>query len=85
MHNYASQRPLHNAPIFRLLLKVAVKGTHQCDFLICLRGRLVPNHPLACAHVVGQRTACAAPARPQRFGLWLITLVISCPFFNLEM
>ena len=24
---------LHNAPIFRLLLKVAVKGTHQCDFL----------------------------------------------------
>jgi hypothetical protein len=22
-----------NAPIFRLLLKVAVKGTHQCDFL----------------------------------------------------
>ena len=29
----ASQRSLHNAPIFRLLLKVAVKGTHQCDFL----------------------------------------------------
>ena len=28
-----SQRSLHNAPIFRLLLKVAVKGTHQCDFL----------------------------------------------------
>ena len=27
----ASQRSLHNAPIFRLLLKVAVKGTHQCD------------------------------------------------------
>ena len=26
-----SQRSLHNAPIFRLLLKVAVKGTHQCD------------------------------------------------------
>ena len=25
--------PLHNAPIFRLLLKVAVNGTHQCDFL----------------------------------------------------
>ena len=31
--NLASQRSLHNAPIFRLLLKVAVKGTHQCDFL----------------------------------------------------
>ena len=28
----ASQRSLHYAPIFRLLLKVAVKGTHQCDF-----------------------------------------------------
>ena len=28
-----SQRSLHNAPIFRLLLKVAVKGTHQCDFM----------------------------------------------------
>ena len=27
----ASQRSLHNAPIFRLLLKVAVNGTHQCD------------------------------------------------------
>jgi hypothetical protein len=26
-----SQRSLHNAPIFRLLLKVAVNGTHQCD------------------------------------------------------
>ena len=29
----ASQRSLQDAPIFRLLLKVAVKGTHQCDFL----------------------------------------------------
>ena len=28
-----SQRSLQDAPIFRLLLKVAVKGTHQCDFL----------------------------------------------------
>ena len=28
----SSQRPLHSAPIFRLLLKVAVNGTHQCDF-----------------------------------------------------
>ena len=25
------QRSLQNAPIFRLLLKVAVNGTHQCD------------------------------------------------------
>ena len=29
---HPSQRSLHNAPIFRLLLKVAVNGTHQCDF-----------------------------------------------------
>jgi hypothetical protein len=32
-HHAVSQRSLHNAPIFRLLLKVAVNGTHQCDFL----------------------------------------------------
>ncbi len=38
-----SQRSLHNAPIFRLLLKVAVNGTHQCDFLnFC--GALGPQH-----------------------------------------
>tara|TARA_B100000683_G_C12209389_1_gene440097 strand:- start:129 stop:425 length:297 start_codon:yes stop_codon:yes gene_type:complete len=29
----SSQRSLHNEPIFRLLLKVAVKGTQQCEFL----------------------------------------------------
>ena len=29
---FTSQRSLHNAPIFCLLLKVAVNGTHQCDF-----------------------------------------------------
>ena len=28
-----SQRSPHNAPIFRLLLKVAVNGTHQCELL----------------------------------------------------
>ena len=37
-----SQRSLHNAPIFRLLLKVAVKGTHQCDSYQFLRG-ILPN------------------------------------------
>ena len=31
-HEVSSQRSLHNAPIFRLLLKVAVNGTHQCDY-----------------------------------------------------
>jgi hypothetical protein len=33
IRGFPSQRSLHNAPIFRLLLKVAVNGTHQCDFL----------------------------------------------------
>ena len=28
----ASQHSLHPAPTFRLLLKVAVNGVHQCDF-----------------------------------------------------
>ena len=38
----ASQCSLHNAPIFRLLLKVAVNGTHQCESLnFC--GTLVPT------------------------------------------
>ena len=38
----ASQCSLHNAPIFRLLLKVAVNGTHQCESLnFC--GALCPN------------------------------------------
>ena len=32
-HPSVSQRSLHNEPIFRLLLKVAVKGTQQCEFL----------------------------------------------------
>ena len=30
---WSSQCSLHNAPIFRLLLKVAVNGTHQCESL----------------------------------------------------
>ena len=37
----ASQRSLHSTPIFRLLLKVAVNGTHQCDFSNFAR----PNGP----------------------------------------
>ena len=40
-----SQCSLHNAPIFRLLLKVAVNGTHQCESLnFC--GTLVPTMSL---------------------------------------
>ena len=42
-----SQRSLHIAPIFRLLLKVAVNGTQQCDFLnFC--GAFGPQHPQCC-------------------------------------
>ena len=33
----ASQRSLHNEPIFRLLLKVAVNGVSQCEFEIFSR------------------------------------------------
>jgi hypothetical protein len=40
----ASQCSLHSEPIFRLLLKVAVNGTHQCESLnFC--GTLCPNPP----------------------------------------
>ncbi len=38
-----SQCSFHNAPICRLLLKVAVNGTHQCESLIVC-GDLCPNH-----------------------------------------
>ena len=42
----ASQCSLHNAPIFRLLLKVAVNGTHQCESQnFC--GDSCPNHAQA--------------------------------------
>ena len=47
-----SQRSLHNAPIFRLLLKVAVNGTHQCDFSnFCgaQRSQLPPQHARTCS------------------------------------
>ena len=36
----ASQRSLQNEPIFRLLLKVAVIGAHQCESLLIFRGDL---------------------------------------------
>ena len=39
IHALSSQRSLHNAAIFRLLLKVGVNGTHQCDYSN-LRGNL---------------------------------------------
>ena len=48
-----SQRSLHYAPIFRLLLKVAVKGTHQCDFFnFC--GAFGPQHKAdTCLYATG--------------------------------
>ena len=57
----ASQRSLHNAPIFRLLLKVAVNGMHQCDFLnFCGALGLQPNKPYPA------RSAGSAAARLKR-------------------
>ena len=49
-----SQRSLQDAPIFRLLLKVAVKGTHQCDFLNFWGSILLPTDHL-CAGCVEQQ------------------------------
>ena len=67
----ASQRSLHNEPIFRLLLKVAVKGTQQCEFLnfcgdyspmsvtiLCMQG--VWSHALLLAEMLEYRTPPAA-------------------------
>ena len=61
----ASQRSLHNAPIFRLLLKVAVNGTHQCDFHnFC--GAFAPQQMLdAKANALRQR--CSELPLPTRF------------------
>ncbi len=45
-----SQCSLHNAPIFRLLLKVAVNGTHQCESLnFC--GAYRPNLHFLVSHI----------------------------------
>ena len=48
-----------NAPIFRLLLKVAVKGTHQCDFLNFWGGSTTPNLAL---HTLRPITLTLKPA-----------------------
>ena len=55
----ASQRSLHNAPIFRLLLKVAVNGTHQCGFFNFCGALWAPTVLLAGARVRRWRRACA--------------------------
>ena len=58
-----SQRSLHNAPIFRLLLKVAVNGTHQCDFLnFCggsgLQYKCYQSTMYMCVSEVSRMTRC---------------------------
>ena len=56
-----SQCSLHNAPIFRLLLKVAVNGTHQCESLnFC--GAFCPNVKTS-AHAPAHERAQHHPAR----------------------
>ena len=63
---WLSQRSLQDAPIFRLLLKVAVKGTHQCDFLNFCGSFKAPNtlEQHMCAGT--QTLRCWAPcARPR--------------------
>ena len=42
-HCQASQCSLHNEPIFRLLLNVAVNGTHQCESICFCCGPFSPN------------------------------------------
>ena len=52
-----SQRSLHNAPIFRLLLKVAVNGTHQCDFLNFWGAAKLQQYADGCSRVAQWLTA----------------------------
>ena len=72
----ASQRSLHNAPIFRLLLKVAVNGTHQCDFLNFCGGfgsqLMIEIHDASASSVlsrVGGRAGSTQPS-PQAYACW---------------
>ena len=53
----ASQCSLHSEPIFRLLLKVAVNGTHQCESLnFC--GTVCPNPSVAVINQCGHANEC---------------------------
>ena len=55
-----SQRSLHDAPIFRLLLKVAVNGTHQCDFHNFCGASGLQQHMIdrLCAWLVSSDLSC---------------------------
>ena len=59
-----SQRSLHNAPIFRLLLKVAVNGTHQCGFFNFCGASWTPTLLVSCALL----SDCASEAGLLRVG-----------------
>jgi hypothetical protein len=84
----ASQRSLHNAPIFRLLLKVAVNGTHQCDCLdFC--GGLGPQYVSpTCNHLLRRYRAASVPVRPREAWLTFVLVglrsccVVSCRFVS---
>ena len=70
-----SQRSLHSAPIFRLLLKVALDWTHQCDFHNfwgALSSNCIPSihatliqlwlpHPTHCKHMRKCYGRCPTP------------------------
>ena len=58
-----SQRSLHNAPIFRLLLKVAVNGTHQCGFINFCGALWAPTVLLLRARTCRKRCARACVPR----------------------
>jgi len=79
-HGVASQRSLHNAPIFRLLLKVAVNGTHQCDFLNFCGGFGSQHRPISystagvnvramCPCICRSMPSCAQPDSSRVCGL----------------
>ena len=70
-HCPASQRSLHNAPIFRLLLKVAVNGTHQCGFFNFCGALWAPTFLLA-----GARDRCGVRARA--LGDWRLEQANCC-------
>jgi hypothetical protein len=77
-HTRTSQCSLHNAPIFRLLLKVAVNGTHQCESLnFC--GTFCPN----LHHLTGCTSYRFNPCQRQRtnvvsFGFRSLMIPLPC-------
>jgi hypothetical protein len=72
-----SQRSLHNEPIFRLLLKVAVKGTHECDFANFLREFCSQHHPFRLrpgGNVCAQRSRISRARSVAR--MWRVQAVV---------